>query len=456
MRRLIVQASVMLVMLATLFFASSAEAANDIRKLMMPGPLSNVHSKLEDDCSNCHIVLKKEAQSNLCLNCHKDVQKDVNAKKGFHGRSLIVGKSECFACHTEHEGLDHKLIQLEPIIFNHSETEFALQGGHKTVACEKCHVAGKKFREAPHTCFACHANSQPHKTNLGEKCETCHVVDGWKKVATFDHEKTKFPLRGGHTKATCLACHVGEIYKGLPTTCNNCHALQDVHGGKFGAECQDCHTVEAWKGAKFDHTKQTKFPLLGAHARAQCADCHGSNIRSKLEMTCISCHKGQDVHKGQLGDSCQDCHGSSSWKQDVKFDHGLTKFPLTGQHVAVACEACHISKAFQGAPITCIACHAKDDTHEGRFTANCASCHSALDWKRVNFDHSRDTKYPLTGSHASVGCYACHGTKNVKQVTAPTTCYACHKAQDVHHGAFGADCAKCHSTGTFKSAIISK
>ena len=48
MRRLIVQASVMFMMLATLFFASSAEATNDIRKLMMPGPLSSAHSKLED------------------------------------------------------------------------------------------------------------------------------------------------------------------------------------------------------------------------------------------------------------------------------------------------------------------------------------------------------------------------------------------------------------------------
>ena len=455
MRRFIVQVSIMLVVLAT-FFASSAGATNDIRKLMMPGPLSNAHAKLEDDCANCHIVLKKEAQSNLCLSCHKDIQQDVNAKNHFHGRNVVVAKSECYACHTEHAGRDHELIQLEQIIFDHNETEFALVGGHKGVACSSCHIAGKNFREAPHTCFACHAKSQPHKGNLGEKCETCHVVESWKKVAAFDHGKTKFPLLGGHLKATCLSCHVGEIYKNLPTNCNSCHALQDVHGGKFGAQCQDCHSVDAWKGAKFDHAKQTKFPLLGAHAKAQCADCHGNNIRSKLDMSCISCHKAQDVHKTQLGVTCQDCHGTLSWRQDVKFDHGLTKFPLVGQHIAVACEACHETKAFQGAATTCIACHAKDDTHEGRFAKDCASCHSPLDWNRVNFDHGRDTKYPLTGAHASVGCYGCHTAKNVDKASLPTTCYACHKRQDVHRGSFGTDCAKCHSTATFKSALIRK
>ncbi len=455
MRRFIVQISIALMMLG-IMLVSPVGATNDVFKLMMPGPLSSAHAKLEDDCANCHIVLKKEAQSNLCISCHKVIKSDLDAKNHFHGRNMMVAKSECFACHTEHAGRDHQLVQLEPVIFNHDETEFALQGGHKAVICSSCHLVGKKFREAPHGCFACHGKDQPHKGNLGEKCETCHVVESWKKATTFDHEKTKFPLRGGHAKATCISCHVGEIYKDLSTTCNSCHALQDVHNAKFGPQCQDCHTVDKWKGAKFDHTKQTHFPLLGAHAKAQCVDCHGNDIRSKISMTCISCHKSQDLHNGQLGEACADCHSTNNWRQDVKFDHGLTTFPLTGQHVAVACEACHATKAFKGAATACYACHAKDDKHEGRFATNCSSCHSSIDWKRVSFDHSRDTKYPLTGAHANVGCNACHTAKHVENAQVPTTCYACHKAQDVHHSAFGTNCASCHSTATFKSAIIRK
>jgi hypothetical protein len=436
------------------FMVTASFGANPIEKLMMPGELSSAHAKLEDDCANCHKLLVKEAQSDLCISCHKQIKADVDAKKGFHGRNKLVSKSECYACHVEHKGRDHSIIQFEPIIFNHADTNYPLEGGHKEAQCSSCHTQGKKFRDAPHACVDCHEKDQPHKGNLGSKCETCHVVYGWKKVAAFDHDKTKFPLRGGHIKATCIGCHVGEIYKDVSMACNDCHAIQDVHSGKFGPLCQDCHSVESWKDAKFDHGKQTRFALLGAHAKAKCSDCHGNNVREKISMECISCHKAQDVHKVQLGNACADCHGVVAWRQDVKFDHGVTDFPLTGLHIAVACEACHASAAFKGAPRTCIGCHAKDDTHEGRFATNCETCHSTISWKKIGFDHGRDANYPLTGAHATVGCYACHTVKNAANAKLPTACIACHKAQDVHRGAFGADCAKCHSTSTFKSAVI--
>jgi hypothetical protein len=446
-------------LLAVMLFAlvsPLAIADNALEKLMMPGELSNAHAKLEVNCENCHKLLVKQAQSNLCISCHKEVKADVEGKKGFHGKNTLVAKSECFACHVEHKGRDHSVVQLEPVLFNHANTNYPLVGGHQKAQCNACHVAGKKYREAPHDCFACHDKDQPHKGNLGKACETCHVPDSWKKVAAFDHDKTKFPLKGGHIKATCIGCHVGEVYKGLSTTCNDCHAIQDVHGGKFGPKCQDCHSVESWKDAKFDHNKQTKFALLGAHAKAKCSDCHGNNVRAKIAMDCVSCHKAQDAHKGQLGVACGDCHGVNTWRQDVKFDHGLTKYPLTGLHVAVPCESCHTTPAFKGAPTACISCHAKDDKHEGRFATSCASCHSTMGWTRVSFEHGKDANYPLTGAHATIGCYACHTATNVKSAKLPTTCYACHKKQDVHKGAFGQDCVKCHTTTTFKTAFIRK
>jgi Cytochrome c7 and related cytochrome c len=434
--------------------STSCFSANVLEKLMMPGPLSSAHAKLEESCSNCHKFIARNAQSELCASCHKQIRTDVETKSGFHGKNLIVAKSECFACHSEHQGRDHNLIQLDTLIFNHNDTNFPLTGGHVKANCSSCHVPGKKFREAAHTCFACHEKSQPHRGNLGEKCEICHVVDSWKTVAVFDHSKTKFPLNGGHAKATCIGCHVGEIYKGLSTACNDCHAIQDVHNGRFGAKCDECHNVEKWKDAKFDHSKQTRFALLGAHANAKCSDCHGGNIREKISMECFSCHKSQDVHKAQLGSACGDCHGVIAWRKDVKFDHGLTNYPLTGLHVAVACEFCHETKAFKGAPTACVSCHLKNDTHEGRFATKCENCHSTIGWQKVAFNHGRDTNYPLTGAHSALGCYACHTAKHVESAKLPTACISCHQAQDVHRGSFGSDCAKCHTTTTFKSAII--
>jgi hypothetical protein len=73
---------------------------------------------------------------------------------------------------------------------------------------------------------------------------------------------------------------------------------------------------------------------------------------------------------------------------------------------------------------------------------------------RVQFDHGRQTKFPLTGKHATTGCYNCHMTKNVTDASLPTSCFSCHARDDVHRGKFGKDCGRCHGTASFSTAII--
>lgn len=445
--------------LAAIWFAfllTEVHAANVIEKLMMPGELSRAHAKFEETCESCHEVLAKEAQSGLCLDCHKETQQDVALKRGFHGKDTIVNKSECFSCHVEHKGREWNIVRFEPLLFNHENTEYPLTARHKSAPCSGCHLEGKKFREAKHACFDCHAKDEPHKSQLGTACADCHSTAGWRTVAAFDHTKTKFPLKGKHAEQPCLSCHVSEVYKNLPTGCNDCHAIQDVHAGSFGADCASCHSNETWKTAKFDHNKNTRFPLLGSHAKAICSDCHGQDVRAKISMACFDCHRAQDVHKAQLGADCGSCHKTVTWAADISFDHDVTKYPLIGLHAVVACESCHDSKTYKGVKTACVSCHAGDDVHAGRFTSGCESCHSPVGWQKVAFNHGRDTSFALTGAHAKVDCYACHTNKNVKSASLPTSCISCHKKQDVHRGAFGANCANCHTTTTFRTAFIRK
>lgn len=436
-------------------FCMPASAANVLEKLMMPGELSAAHAKLEENCANCHETMNEKAQSGLCLDCHKPIKQDFAVNRGYHGKDPVVRKSECVSCHVEHRGRDRNIVPLQPVLFKHDLTEFPLVGKHALADCAGCHKTGSKFREAKHACFDCHKESDVHRAQLGNDCSNCHTPEGWTvKIAAFDHSKTKFPLKGKHAEQPCVSCHVGEVYKNLPSGCNDCHAIQDVHAGRFGPSCSDCHSMESWKTAKFDHGKQTRFPLAGAHAKAQCSDCHGSDIKAKISMACIDCHKAQDVHAGKLGKDCSDCHDSVAWADNVRFDHGLTDYPLVGLHQVAACEGCHESKQYKGVKTACIGCHAADDAHAGRFANACGSCHSPVGWQKVSFNHGRDTHFPLTGAHARLGCYDCHVQKNVADASLPTACISCHRKNDVHRGRFGSDCARCHSTATFKTAII--
>jgi hypothetical protein len=371
------------------------------------------------------------------------------ARRGFHGRQLDAAKQECRACHTDHKGRKADIIQLDRETFDHGSTNFILKGAHKTGRCDGCHVQAAKFRAAPSRCFDCHKTADPHKGRLGENCDGCHNEDAWRRVKSFDHNTTKFPLVGAHKTVACAACHAGERYAGLPAGCVDCHRIQDVHAGRYGPKCETCHDQLQWKPARFNHDK-TKFPLRGAHAKVECDGCHtGDLLRDKLATSCVSCHKKNDPHDGQLGNRCERCHGDVSWRRSVAFDHDLSRFPLIGRHALVPCEECHRSASFKDARTACSSCH-KDQHHEGRLGANCAQCHNPNGWARWRFDHDTQTKYPLTGAHRGLDCHACHTVKNVAKIALATNCYNCHRLDDVHQGSFGRSCERCHVTTSFR------
>lgn len=440
---------------AMLLMAPSLVARSQgiFEKLVMPGPLVEGHAKLEKDCNSCHEPFSRQSQTRLCLACHKDVAADRQDQRGYHGRHPDASKNECRYCHTDHKGRAFDIVQMNRETFNHALTDFALAGAHKRAACDGCHAKTAKFRDAPGRCFDCHKSNDPHKGRLGEKCEGCHAEDAWRRVKTFDHAKTRFPLIGAHNDVACASCHAGERYKDLPMTCESCHRLQDNHAGRYGKNCETCHAPKKWRTVHFNHDKATKFALRGGHAKVKCDTCHtGSLYRDKLSTACISCHRKDDPHKGQLGSNCAQCHKETAWRDKVVFDHDLTRFPLVGLHAAVPCEECHRTQSFKDVPLACASCH-QDTHHAGRLGSNCASCHNPNSWARWLFNHDTQTRYPLTGSHRGLQCHACHKEATAAKVTAPTLCYGCHSGDDVHQGSFGRACEKCHNTMSFKAGF---
>lgn len=452
--RLLLNQCALVAILCLGFLGAPAAAQGTLEKLLMPGQVSSAHAKFEEDCQSCHKPFSKSSQDVLCLTCHKDIASDKTAVTGFHGKSKLMTDVACSDCHQEHEGRDADIVQFDSETFDHKVADYQLVGAHEQVECDGCHLKEKKWSEAAGTCFGCHDRDQPHKRNLGQDCGSCHEVSKWNRIAAFDHSKTKFALLGKHENVTCMGCHIGEVYRNLPSACNECHAIQDVHERRFGEKCGSCHTADGWKNAKFDHGKNTRFPLLGAHSNAACQDCHRGSFTAKLSMACFDCHEKQDVHRSTLGEDCADCHNEVAWRNNVRFDHDLSKFPLIGMHVVTSCEGCHRSAIFSEASIECAACHGADDVHEGRLTLTCERCHAANGWQTASFDHDRQTKFALTGAHAKTGCHDCHRQRNVADAKLPVSCYGCHKAQDVHRGTFGLNCAKCHTTSTFSEAFI--
>lgn len=495
--------------------------ADTLETLVMPGPVTRAHHKVEGECSKCHAPFTKQAQKVLCVACHDKVGADIKAGEGFHGRDPLAATAECKTCHTEHKGRDFDIVGLNREVFDHTIADFKLSGAHLRTACAACHPGNQKFRDAPGDCFSCHEKDDAHKGAMGKKCASCHTAESWRSTA-FDHSKTAFPLTGGHAKAQCSACHPNARYKDTPVTCVACHGLEDahrevygekcdrchtpakwadatfdhsktgfalvgrhgalqcktchtpamttaklasgcidchraddIHKGVNGPACRDCHGETSWKTVRFDHNKDTKFALRGAHKTLACTDCHIRNAHKvKLKTTCISCHNDDDPHKAQLGTACASCHGQTNWHDNLRFDHDLAAFPLLGLHRAAPCEACHLTAAFKDAGTDCVSCHGPDDIHKGAMGKECALCHNPNGWAFWQFDHNTQTKFALTGAHEGLNCKACHREDSDKPSQIATACVSCHAGDDIHAGRFGPRCDQCHGSDSFKNARI--
>ena len=498
------------IMAIALSLSASLGFAGSLESVLMPGKVISGHAKLEDNCRNCHVVTDRSAQDKLCKDCHKEVGKDFDAGAGYHGhmreskpcrtchtehkgrnakvvhldektfdhnltdfqlrgkhtntecskchqagKKFRNAQSTCIACHKKddkHKGSlgttcaeCHTEKDWKEAKFDHDKTRFKLLGKHENVECTKCH-ANQKFKNTPMACIGCHKKDDTHKGRFGIKCDSCHNAHDWKKP-TFSHDTdTKYPLRGKHNDLKCNDCHKGLLYKDkLQTACIACHKKDDKHKESLGIKCADCHVERSWKEARFDHST-SKFPLKGKHIDTKCDACHKSPVFKDTPLDCNACHKKDDKHKGSLGEHCEECHAEKSWKE-TSFNHSKTRFPLFGKHQSVKCEDCHKDNKYKGTPETCIACHKKDDKHNGQEGEKCENCHNADDWKKTSFNHAR-ARFPLTGKHIVVECGKCHLSAQYKD--AKMECNACHDKDDVHKKKLGPQCETCHNTRDWK------
>jgi hypothetical protein len=400
-------------------------------------PLKGRHRAIS--CSACHADGRKFREApGQCVDCHRD--DDTH-----HG---AMGKA-CADCHDEKSWRETG--------FDHAKTDYPLTGKHREVGCDACHP-DRRYRDTPATCAACHQWNDPHRQRFGTRCDTCHQTDDWKKP-DFDHDReTGFRLGGRHARAACGACHSGDLYKDkLDTACISCHKLEDRHQGRFGTRCNDCHVDRSWQAARFDHARETGFPLRGGHTAVACNACHAGTLhKDKTPTECHGCHRDDDVHRGEQGSDCAQCHNDKGWGEQVFFDHALTRFPLLGAHAVATCEDCHVSAAYRGTERACAGCHRDDDKHKGRLGAACGDCHNPNQWSAWSFDHDTRTDFRLDGAHRGLQCLACHKRPASDGIAAPQHCNGCHAADDIHHGAFGSQCDQCHDNEDFRHVDITR
>lgn len=419
------------------------------------GPIEEIRA----DCIACHDGGHGGHDGALgrdCAACHTSLGWTVDLKpldahaipmNGAHGTLSCAGchglganlrleQAECSDCHAQaHGGSEaacqecHGTTAWKPALFDHDKCPCAFPGKHKTVECVSCH-AEMNFTATPTVCSECHAKDRPHQP-LGE-CSTCHSALSWQQ-GRFDHNRqTGFRLDGKHLAVSCNSCH-GDSgnFRDAPADCAGCHgdAGTTAHGtSPEFRDCTACHSTSGFGPGGFDHVS-TGFALSGAHAAANCADCHDGRVegydvtRDELSaqggapdlsgaapVACMHCH--EDAHDGSVGPDCASCHGATEWREH-RVDlarHEASAFPLRGQHTETACSLCHTEGTLRPLPVRCSDCHV--DRHDGLLGQGCADCHTEESFTQVAaFDHA-STGFALLGQHDGLECTACHEGEN--------------------------------------------
>jgi len=131
-------------------FAPAARAQG-IESVLSPGKLIQGHAEWEDACARCHVRFDRGAQDRLCMDCHKDVSRDMAGKTGLHGR---LKPQPCRGCHTDHKGRGARIVALDTKQFDHGLTNYPLRGAHQKTECTKCHLPASKYRDTTKECNA--------------------------------------------------------------------------------------------------------------------------------------------------------------------------------------------------------------------------------------------------------------------------------------------------------------
>lgn len=432
------------------------------------------------ECSTCHsvpdygLLFPQPSGQGDCVVCH---QVDFDENHTGSGYPLT-----CLTCHVADAW--------EGATFDHGTTSFPLAGAHVPADCTACHGPPGHLSELPSTpqdCVACHQVDYDENhagSDFPTRCLECHNQSSW-EGANIDHVAVSegFVLDGPHALASCSACHSTPDYALLfPQPANNndcvvCHqADYDANhtGSGYPVTCRSCHAANSWEGATFDHGT-TGFPLVGAHAPAQCASCHGPpDHLSELPagpQDCVACHQA-DYDREHAGSgfptTCAGCHSQSSW-EGAAVDHVAISggFALTGPHATAACTACHSLPDYAllfpqpAGNNDCVSCHQAeyDANHAGSgFPTTCLSCHQPDRWDGATIDHPAVSGgFQLLGAHATASCAACHSLPGYGLLfpdpSSQNDCVACHQTDyDREHGGSGypTDCTVCHNTSAWE------
>lgn len=294
--------------------------------------LAFIHGPLAlGECVACHTPhqsdhkgLLTEDPSSLCLSCHVDVERSMEAAISVHQPM----KDGCAQCHGAHGG----------------QTQFFLPAAGQDL-CRQCHgdflaeVAEYKHAHTPMV--------------EGKQCSNCHQP----------HTSNQESLLQVAVGNLCLSCHNTTIQldgRTIENISNQVTSAKYLHGPLVQNNCVACHQAH---GSDFADILKKEFPPdfyapYSDEAYDLCFDCHDKKIVQSANSIDTGFRDGMNnlhfLHVNrEKGRSCRACHHEHASNQEnhirseVPFGRWTMKVEFTKTDTGGGCTTgCHVPYSY--------------------------------------------------------------------------------------------------------------
>ena len=391
-----------------------AEGTN--KEIFMPGPLSDGHHQLVENCAACHTDAfgGGEVLQEACVACHGDQRvkpMDSHPRAKFkdpRNAELLdnIDALHCVTCHTEHKQeitLKDGLTQpLDLCVHCHAEVAEE-RPSHEGMSFMTCKDSG---------CHNFHNNRAIYTKYLSKHLDEPEILGEAfmppREFASVLYELADYPMDQYPVQELALA-DMDAPEQAANDAEINAHWAATAHA-RSGVNCSACHVVATSEGVE---PAWTDHPGMES-----CASCHGT-----------------EVERFKLGK-----HGMRLAAGLSPMTPELARLPMheDASHEALTCNSCHAPHTYdiqQAAVDSCLGCHTdehsiayKDSKHFELWQAelageaeegsgvSCASCHmprvsyDVSEWmSRTIVDHNQSGNLSPNTKMARSTCQNCHG-----------------------------------------------